>query len=70
MQLLVVHQILIASAIALAVLFGLRSAAIFARGGGAADLALAAASLAVAAALYLYFRKVREKWRKSRAPRA
>ncbi len=66
MQLLVAHQVLIASAIALAAIFGLRSAVLFSRGGGAADLALAAASLLVAAGLVLYFRTVRAKWRASK----
>ncbi len=68
MQLLVAHQVLIASAIALASIFGLRSAVLFSRGGGAVNLALAAASLLVAAALGLYFRTVRAKWRASKKP--
>ena len=65
MQLLVAHQILIGSAIALAGLFGIRALVLFARGGSTSDLALALASLAVMAALTLYFRKVRKKWRAS-----
>jgi hypothetical protein len=62
MQLLAAHQILIASAIALAGLFGVRSLAIFARAGGTLNLALALASFAAAVALGLYFRTVRAKW--------
>ena len=50
MQLLAAHQILIGSAIALAVLFGLRSLVHFSHGGTSADLVLAAASLVAAAA--------------------
>lgn len=66
MQLLVAHQVLIASAIALATIFGLRSAVMFSRGGGGASLALAVASLLVAVALAFYFRVVRAKWRASK----
>jgi hypothetical protein len=62
MQLLVAHQILIGSAIALALLFGLRSVSLFARGGGAAEMATAAVSFVVAGLLVLYFRKVRARW--------
>ncbi len=62
MQLLAVHQLLIASAIALAALFGVRSLVIFARGGGSGALVLAVASLALAGALGLYLRKVRARW--------
>jgi hypothetical protein len=62
MQRLVAHQILIGSAIALAVIFGLRSAVLFLHGAGAGSLALAAVSLVVAGALGLYFRKVRARW--------
>jgi len=73
MQLLVAHQVLIGSAIALALAFALRSGIAFARGGGAGDLALAAASVVVAGALALYFRKVRARWveavKASRTPR-
>jgi hypothetical protein len=62
MQLLVVHQILIGSAIALAVIFGLRSMVLFARGGSAGSLELAAVALVVAVALGLYLRAVRGRW--------
>jgi len=62
MQLLFAHQILIGSAIALAVIFGLRSAVLFLHGAGAGSLALAIASLVVAGALGLYFRAVRGRW--------
>jgi len=66
MQLLVAHQILIGSAIALCTLFGIRALVLFIRGGGRADLLLALGAALVGAALVLYFRKVREKWRVSR----
>ncbi len=62
MQLIVVHQILIASAIALAGLFGLRSAVLFARGQGPLYLGLAVGSFVVAAALSVYLRKVRARF--------
>ncbi|MFS8065525.1 MAG: hypothetical protein ACMG6S_04050 [Byssovorax sp.] len=68
MQLLVAHQVLIASAIALAAIFGVRSAVIFGRGGGGANLGLAAVSLLLAVALALYFRTVRARWRASKKP--
>ena len=68
MQLLVAHQILIASAIALASIFGLRSAVLFGRGEGAANLALAVVSAVVAAGLVVYFRTVRAKWRAAKGP--
>ena len=66
MQLLAAHQILIASAIALAALFGLRAVVLFARGGGGSNLALAAVSLAVMGALVVYFRRVRAQWVEAR----
>jgi hypothetical protein len=69
MQLLAFHQILVGSAIALAVLFGLRAAVLFSRGGGPADLVLAAVSLATAGALGLYLRKVRARWAELRRGR-
>ncbi len=62
MQLLAAHQLLIGSAIALAVIFGLRSLVVFSRAGGTANVVLAAVSLVAAAALSLYFKKVRAKW--------
>jgi hypothetical protein len=62
MQLLVAHQILIGSAIALAVVFGLRSMVLFAREGSAGSLSLAAVSLVVAGALGVYFGAVRGRW--------
>lgn len=62
MQLLAVHQILIASAIALTLLFGARGVLLFARGEGPLNLALGAASFVVAAALGAYFKKVRARW--------
>lgn len=68
MQLLVAHQILIAFAIALATIFGLRSAVIFSRSGGGANLALAAVAAVLAVGLVLYFRTVRAKWRATKRP--
>ena len=62
MKLLLMHQILIGAAIALAAIFGVRSIVLFTREGGATDLILAAASIGVAIALSLYFRKVRARW--------
>ena len=62
MQLLAAHLVLIGSAIALAVLFGLRALVHFSREGATTDLVLAAASLVAAGALAMYFRTVRSKW--------
>jgi hypothetical protein len=67
MQLLAAHQVLIASAIALSALFGLRALALFSRGGGAANLAIAAGSAVVLAALVVYFRKVRARYLEAKA---
>ena len=68
MQLLVAHQILVASAIALASIFGVRAVVIFSRSGGGVNLALAFVSALLAVALVLYFRTVREKWRAAKRP--
>ena len=68
MQLLVAHQVLIAAAIGLATIFGLRSAVLFSRSGGGASAALAVVSLLVAAGLVLYFRTLRAKWRALKRP--
>jgi hypothetical protein len=68
MQLLVAHQVLIAAAIGLSTLFGLRSAVLFSRSGGAENLALALVSAAVVTGLVLYFRTVRAKWRALKRP--
>ena len=62
MQLLVAHQILIAAAITLATLFGMRALVLFSRGGGSADLVAGLVSLALAAVLIAYLRKVRARW--------
>lgn len=62
MKLIVFHQILIASAIGLAVIFGVRSIVMFSRSGASNDALLAVASALVAVALGLYLRKVRAKW--------
>jgi ABC-type proline/glycine betaine transport system permease subunit len=61
MKLIVAHQILIGSAIALAVLFGIRAAVAYAREGGRTDLVLAAVSAVTAVALGVYLRGVRAK---------
>jgi hypothetical protein len=66
MKLIVVHQIFIASAIGLAVLFAIRSVVVFAKSGTSLELALAAASVVIAAVLSVYLRKVRAKWLQSR----
>lgn len=66
MQLLVAHQVLIAAAIALSALFGVRGVVVFTRGGGAANLGIAIASLLVATLLSLYLRAVRAKWNASK----
>jgi hypothetical protein len=62
MKLIVIHQILIASAIGLAVIFAIRSVVIFSRSGASNDVLLAALSALVAVALGIYLRKVRAKW--------
>lgn len=61
MKLIVAHQILIGAAIGLAALFAIRSAVLFARGEGAANLALAIAAAIVGAALGAYLRALRAK---------
>ena len=61
MKLIFVHQILIGAAIGLAALFGIRAIILFAQGGTTTDLILAIASLGIAGALSLYFRKVRAR---------
>jgi hypothetical protein len=62
MRLIVVHQILIASAIGLGVLFGIRAGVVFARTGATSELVIALSSGLVAVALALYLKKVRAKW--------
>jgi hypothetical protein len=66
MRLRQAHQILIVSAIALAVIFGVRAAVIYTRSSLPGDLALACGSLAVGVALAIYLRAVRAKWREQR----
>jgi hypothetical protein len=61
-KLIVAHQILIASGIALGVLFGVRALYVFAVGRGAVDLGMGIASLVIAVVLALYLRKVRAGW--------
>lgn len=62
MKLIVFHQILIAFAIGLAIIFGIRSIVIFSRTSEMANLAMAIVSAIIAVALALYLRKVRAKW--------
>ncbi len=63
-----VHQILIGGAIAMALVFALRSFVLFFRGQGG-DLVLhGVLSLAVAGALGLYLRRFREKLRAASTP--
>jgi hypothetical protein len=62
MRLRQAHQILIGSAIGLAVVFGVRSAVLYTRGHARQDLMLTFASLVVAVALLGYLRHVRAKW--------
>lgn len=61
MKLIVAHQVLIGSAICLALLFGVRAIVLYARAGASSDLVIAGSSLAVAAALSLYLRKIRAR---------
>jgi hypothetical protein len=58
-MLLRVHRVLIFSAIALAVLFALRALVLFGHDGQRTNLALGLASLAVAAGLVAYARRLR-----------
>lgn len=69
MELLAAHQILIGSAISLAVLFGLRALVLFSRVGGAINLVMATVSLLVTGALVMYFRKLRLRWAELRRER-
>jgi hypothetical protein len=62
MKLIVMHQILIASAIGLALIFAIRSIVMFSRSGASNDVFLAVLSALVAVALGMYLRKVRAKW--------
>lgn len=61
MKLTLVHQILIASAIGLCAIFGLRSIVIGVRTGSGLSIALAVASFAALAGLALYLRRFRAK---------
>jgi hypothetical protein len=63
-----VHMVLILSAIALAVLFGLRAFVLFSREHASIDLGLGIASLAIVGALGLYFRKLRTKYSRPKTP--
>jgi hypothetical protein len=61
MKLTAVHQILVASAVALAGLFALRSLWMFTRSGQALDGVLAAVGAALGVAAVLYLRAFRRK---------
>lgn len=63
MKLIVAHQVLIATALALAVIFGVRALVISLRGGAPAELAIGLVSLGVGVILALYLRKVRARAR-------
>ena len=63
MKLIVAHQILIATALGLAVIFGVRALVISLRGGAPAELATGLVSLGVGVILALYLRKVRARAR-------
>ena len=63
MKLIVAHQILISTALALSAIFAVRALVIFFRGGTAAELAIGVVSLGVGVVLALYLRKVRARAR-------
>lgn len=65
MKLIVAHQILIGTALALSAIFAVRALVLFFRGGAAAELAIAIVSLGVGVVLALYLRKVRARARLS-----
>lgn len=69
MSLATVHQVLIVSATALAVLFTMRCAWIFAGGGGIGALGLGLGSAALGIALGCYLRYFRQKLVKTALPR-
>jgi hypothetical protein len=58
MRLITAHKILIATALALALVFLLRSIVLYARTHAGTDLALGTAALALAAALGFYLRAI------------
>jgi hypothetical protein len=61
MKLAVVHQVLIASALGLCAIFGLRTIVVGVRDGSVAMVALGLVSFAALVALALYLRRFREK---------
>lgn len=61
MKLTVVHQILIASAIGLCAIFGLRSIVVGARDGNTGTIVLGVVSFGALVGLALYLRKFRQK---------
>lgn len=61
MKLTLVHQILIAGAIGLCAIFGVRSIVVGARAGSAASIGLGLVSLVALVALALYLRRFRAK---------
>lgn len=66
MKLIVAHRILIASALALALLFGTRALVLFLRAKAPIDGVLAFVSFAAAAALGAYFGKLQRRTRGDR----
>ena len=65
MKLTAVHQILIASAIGLCAIFGLRSIVVGARAGDTTTVVLGVVSFAALGALWVYLRRFRAKLRAS-----
>jgi hypothetical protein len=63
MKLTFVHQVLIASAIGLCALFGLRSIVVGARDGSAVTTVLGVLSFAAVGALTVYLKRFRQKLR-------
>ncbi len=66
MKLTLVHQVLIASAIGLCAIFGLRSIVVGARGGDTTTLVLGVISFAALGALWVYLKRFRAKLRAER----
>lgn len=63
MKLTFVHQVLIASAIGLCAIFGLRSIVVGARSGDSVTVALGVVSFAALGALWVYLKRFRAKVR-------
>jgi len=67
MKLIVAHQILIGSATALALLFGVRALVLASRDAPGPNVAIGIGSLVIAVVLGLYFRTLRAKARAEKA---